>query len=218
MNTIIVSDLHIGSKYSRCTEIMDFIGKLPLDCAIVLNGDVMDYFHWNLTKQQIDTLDLLRKESLKRQIVWIRGNHDKRYVFKNPEKIEFKTSHSIGKRLFITHGHDFEKRPLFSYVFVAFFYIFYRLRNLFSKEPMHVAFYAKRYTRLYKTFRDRVSVNALKYALNNGYEAVICGHTHYVEECVNNGIRYMNTGSWTEEPFYYVSVNDKNISLKIVGN
>ena len=79
----------------------------------------------------------------------------------------------------------------------------------FGSRPVHVANYAKKFELLYKILRDNVMKNAVNCALKNGYQAVICGHTHYPEDRVYNGIRYMNTGAWTESPAFY---------LKMIGN
>jgi UDP-2,3-diacylglucosamine pyrophosphatase LpxH len=57
-------------------------------------------------------------------------------------------------------------------------------------------------------------VNAVNCAVENGYEAVTCGHTHYPEDRLINGIRYINTGAWTESPTYYLLVTDDILSLK----
>jgi predicted phosphodiesterase len=37
-------------------------------------------------------------------------------------------------------------------------------------------------------------INAVNCAMENGYEAVACGHTHYPEDIVFNGIRYITQG------------------------
>jgi predicted phosphodiesterase len=56
-------------------------------------------------------------------------------------------------------------------------------------------------------------LNAVNYAAENGFEAVTCGHTHFAEEYFINGIRYLNTGAWTERPTYYVRVTDNEMTL-----
>ena len=50
-------------------------------------------------------------------------------------------------------------------------------------------------------------------ALENGYEAVICGHTHYPEDRVYNGVRYLNTGAWTESPAFYLQMIGNEMTL-----
>jgi UDP-2,3-diacylglucosamine pyrophosphatase LpxH len=77
-----------------------------------------------------------------------------------------------------------------------------------------VAEYAKNWKRLYRVLRNNVMINAVNYATKNGFEAVTCGHTHFAEDRVYNGIRYINTGAWTEMPTYYLRVTAGDMVLK----
>ena len=54
--------------------------------------------------------------------------------------------------------------------------------------------------------------------MENGYEAVTCGHTHYPEERVVNGIRHMNTRAWTKFPVFYLLVTAEEITLKTMDD
>ena len=81
---------------------------------------------------------------------------------------------------------------------------------------MHVAEYAKKWKSLYRVLRKNVALNAVKYAAQNGFEAVTCGHTHYPEDMVVDGIRYINTGAWTELPAHYLHITGDGISLNTV--
>jgi UDP-2,3-diacylglucosamine pyrophosphatase LpxH len=47
----------------------------------------------------------------------------------------------------------------------------------------------------------------------NGFEAITCGHAHHPEDRVFQGVRYINTGAWTDYPVFYLLVNEKEISL-----
>jgi len=90
------------------------------------------------------------------------------------------------------------------------------LRVKLGARPIHVAQYAKKWGILYKVLRKNVMRNAVNCALKNGYEGVTCGHTHYPEERIFNGIRYINTGSWTEAPAFYLLVTAEEMMLKKV--
>ena len=57
-------------------------------------------------------------------------------------------------------------------------------------------------------------INAVHYARKNGFTAVACGHTHFAEEQFINGIQYLNTGAWTEQPTFYVRVTTDEIVLE----
>jgi len=216
VNTIIISDIHLGSDHFLRNEFEVFMRDMPPDCTLVLNGDTVDRWHLPLPPDHHRTLEQLKKESFKRRIVWVRGNHDEPYVMQDPGSIEFKPSHTLGKKLFIGHGYDFDNVTPYNRTFLVFFRMMHRLRVFLGAEPVHVAFYAKRFPRLYRVLRRHVAMNAVEYAKENGYRAVTCGHTHYPEDRVINGIRYVNTGSWTERPACYLQVNAEEMKLKRV--
>jgi len=78
---------------------------------------------------------------------------------------------------------------------------------------MHVAEYAKRWEWLYRRLRNHVIRNTVKYARKNGYSTVISGHTHYAEDVRIDGIRYLNTGAWTEVPLCCAMANGDGLKL-----
>ena len=57
-------------------------------------------------------------------------------------------------------------------------------------------------------------LDAVKFAKENGFGAIACGHTHQPEDRTVQGVRYINTGAWTEYPPHYLMVNDKEIRLE----
>jgi UDP-2,3-diacylglucosamine pyrophosphatase LpxH len=213
VNTIVISDLHLGSKFCRYDKLLDFIRKLPPDRDLVLNGDVIDRWYTHYHERRRAVLELLAEESDKRQVVWVRGNHDKRFLFRESGKIEFKSSHHLGNQLFISHGYDFDNVMPLAKAFIMLFRHMHHLRVKLGAEEVHVAFYAKRFQRLYEVLRTNIRTNAARYAREHGFSAVTCGHTHYVEDVAVDGIRYVNTGAWTEEPIFYLDVVGSEMKL-----
>ena len=96
------------------------------------------------------------------------------------------------------------------------FKLMHNLRVKLGAKPVHIAYYAKKWEIFYKVLRKNVMMNAVNCAIENGYEAVTCGHTHYPEDTVFNGIRYINTGAWTEFPSFYLLVTPDRMTLKTV--
>jgi UDP-2,3-diacylglucosamine pyrophosphatase LpxH len=88
------------------------------------------------------------------------------------------------------------------------------LRVKLGAKPVHVAEYAKKWKSFYKVLRKNIALNAVSCAIENGFEAVTCGHTHYPEDMVVDGIRYINTGAWTELPAHYLYVTADEMVLK----
>lgn len=218
MNTIVVSDLHLGSRFCRYDRLLKFIRNLPPGYDLVLNGDTIDRWHKRYLENHKEAMDLLAAESQERRVVWLRGNHDKRITPRNPGRIEFKASHNIGETLFIAHGHDFDNVMPINKLFIIVFRYVHHLRISLGAEPVHVALYAKKFRRLYGVLRANIRTNAVQYAKKHGFGAVTCGHTHYIEDLSVDGVRYINTGSWTEEPVFYLEATGGDLRLMKVSD
>lgn len=216
MRTIIISDVHLGSRYFQSGLFDRFLERLPADATLVLNGDTVDAVHRELPAEHQRSLDRLREESLRRRVVWLFGNHDDTFVMSDPLRIEFAREFSVGKRLFVAHGFDFDNVIPYHGLFVHLFRAMHQLRVLLGAEAVHVAQYAKKWGILYRVLRKSVAMNAIEHAKEGGYAAVTCGHTHFAEDVMIQGVRYINTGAWTERPTYYVDVDDAGIRLRNV--
>ena len=218
MNAFIVSDLHIGSPYFLYRNFERFLGNIPEDYELILNGDIIDHPNTKLKPQHEKILDLIKQISYQQRVIWVRGNHDNGYVPKGFKEVCFKKHYNIDNRLLIVHGYDFDEIMPRNQTFIKTFKLMHDLRVKIGARPVHVANYAKKYEILYKVFRNNVMKNAVSCAIANGYEAVICGHTHYPEDRVFNGIRYMNTGAWTESPAFYIQMAGGEMTLKNIDN
>lgn len=214
MDTRIISDVHIGSRYLLTHAFTEFLTGLPPGSQLVMNGDVMNRWHAHLPPEHERVLDLLRQRSQDVHIVWVRGNHDRRYILPAPARIEFQSSFAIDKRLFAAHGHSFDTVMPRSRLFIKLFRVFHHLRIALGAERVHVAYYAKRFGLLYNVLRKFFRRNAVEFAKQHGYGTVVCGHTHYPEDSCVDGIRYLNTGAWTETPLFFVKVSDMDITLE----
>ena len=217
IQAIIISDLHLGSRYCFIEEFRRFMESLPEGADLVMNGDVVDRWHQNLPDEHLPALEAIRRESLKRRVVWVRGNHDDQYELENPAKVEFADNHVIEKRLFAAHGFDFDNVMPYHETFIKLFRAMHHLRIFLGAEPVHVAYYAKKFTPLYNVLRRHVTMNAVEYGKENGFEVVTCGHTHCVEDVTRGGVRYINTGSWTEKPIACIEAREDAIVLREIA-
>jgi UDP-2,3-diacylglucosamine pyrophosphatase LpxH len=216
MNAIIVSDLHIGSRYFQFGAFERFLEELPADHELIMNGDIIDSPYAKMEKSDQRILDMIQEISGQRKVVWVRGNHDNGYVPESFGNTIFKSSHRIGDRLLITHGDDFDDIMPRSRLFIRAFRLMHNLRVKMGARPVHVAEYAKKWKSFYRVLRKNIALNAVKCAAENGLEAVTCGHTHYPEDFVLDGIRYINTGAWTEFPAHYLHITAENMVLNQV--
>ncbi len=214
MNAIVISDLHIGSRYFLYEIFKLFVKSIPEDYELILNGDVIDNLYQKLKPTHQRILDLIEQISYRQKVIWVRGNHDEGYIPKEFGKVCFKYLHAIEHRILISHGDYFDGIMPRSQVFMKAFKLMHDVRVKLGARPVHVAEYAKKWKSLYRVLRNNIMANAVNYALENGYQAVICGHTHYAEDRVFKGIRYINTGAWTETPVYYLLITDGNMTLR----
>jgi UDP-2,3-diacylglucosamine pyrophosphatase LpxH len=213
MKAIIVSDLHIGSQYFLDKSFEGFLSKIPEDHDLILNGDTIDNALTKLKPLHQKILDHIKQISYRQKVVWIKGNHDNGYLPQDFGKITFKHFYAIERKLLISHGHYFDGIMPQSHIFMKLFMLMHDLRVKLGARPVHVAQYAKKWEFLYSILRKHVMMHAVQYARKNGFEAVTCGHTHFAEDIALNGIRYINTGAWTELPTFYIHVVEDQISL-----
>jgi len=214
MRAYVISDVHLGSQHFLDALLEQFLNELPDGVALILNGDILDFVHHDLPESHQRLLERLRDASFSRRVIWVYGNHDDEYQMEDAGRIEFCRDFRIGKQLYINHGYDFDNVMSRYRWFVRSFRCMHRFRMWLGAEPVHVAQYAKRWSLLYRYLRRSVLIAATDYAREQGFEAVTCGHTHFAEDVVAGGVRYINTGSWTELPVHYIDVTDAGLDLK----
>ncbi|MBT3193895.1 MAG: hypothetical protein HN341_15230, partial [Verrucomicrobia bacterium] len=110
MQTFITSDLHLGIEQSRVDAFLAFLDTLPAGAQLVLNGDIITHYYSDrtLSPEHSRVVDRLRHASYEREVIWVRGNNDKHLQLQDPGNIKFVASYTLGKRLYIAHGHRFD--------------------------------------------------------------------------------------------------------------
>jgi len=77
--TVIISDLHLGSTYSRAEDISRFLDEIKCE-TLILNGDIID--GWALkrgnswSEEHMRCVRKIMKKAYKTKVIWVRGNHD----------------------------------------------------------------------------------------------------------------------------------------------
>ena len=216
MNAVVISDLHLESVHTLSEQITLFIESLPEECDLILNGDIIDSSYPNLPRENLQILELIRQESFSRKTVWIRGNHDDCSLLQDRGKIHFKRIHTVDNRLLVTHGNELDKiKARIQQLLRPFKLIQFSLVKL-GLKPINIAQFAGKFEPFYNLYRKKLRLDAVKFAKKKGFGAITCGHTHYPEDRTVQGVRYINTGAWTEYPPYYLVVNDREIRLKSI--
>ena len=225
--TIIVSDLHLGTKNSKAEEFLDFIEEHQTD-VLILNGDIIDGWAINRgakwKKHHTKVISKLLKLSNKTRIVWIRGNHDEfiqefigssfgnvevreDFILEFSEHIEY----DIWKRrcfyifhgdvidVFITKYKWLSKIGSIGYDFALWLNRWYNRYRKWQKLPYQsISQKIKEGVKQATMYINDFETTALKMAEKKGCEGVICGHIHQPNSKIINGKHYLNSGDWVE--------------------
>jgi len=222
-DTLILSDLHLGSENSRAKDALHLLKTLEYRRLILL-GDIFSGLDFGrLTSDHWKFLGTLRKLSNpKRQVevVWVEGNHD--------EGLSQVMSHLVGipvyqryvwtyagKRHLAIHGHQFDRfvsrNLLISRIGVAIYHYLQKVEGGKKRITRQFDRWNTRWLRL----TEKVASGALAYARNGHIDRVFCGHTHVADERTSNGVQYFNTGAWVDEVPTYITISEKGVRIHI---
>jgi UDP-2,3-diacylglucosamine pyrophosphatase LpxH len=214
MPTLIVSDLHLGSPHCQAARFLAFLQGIPDGATLILNGDTIDRSPESLPAEHQAVLDALQSASERLQIIYLEGNHELAARSASPPG-PMQREYAIGKQLYIAHGHSFRLFRSYEIRFLPFIKFLMRIAMSLGAPSMHPAAYAKRWPWLYRVLRKRLRANALRHAREHGFAAVTCGHVHYAEDSEAEGIRYLNSGCWTEETTHCLYIEDE---IRLIAN
>jgi len=235
INTLIISDLHLGAKVARARECRQLIESLETANSkysikrLILLGDIFDSLnlHW-LNQDELNFLSNLRKISSPNsgvEVIWIRGNHDLDILKIIPSVTGDKAYEQYqwqigGKKYFAIHGDQFDKWIAKKYYFLNQLpdAIYIGIQKI--DGPKHsLSRYLKEKSKIFLHLNEKISASILKYLKTNKIQAdaFFCGHTHiptkhYFE---SDKIWFYNTGSWTgkESPTYITIDDEGNIDM-----
>jgi len=228
VKTLLISDLHIGFKYSRASDILDVLDKETFD-RLIMVGDIFDVsammrrpywdeYHTAVTKK-------ILKLAKKMEVIYVIGNHDYplMHLLESTDKLagiqifrEY-TYESGGKTIHCIHGDQFDsvsKRMMFIGDF---------LYNTVLKLNSAIYFVRSKfgYTKwsFSKWCKDKVkniinSAFSIEDKLLNipDVDVVVYGHTHmpYVKP---GKVTLVNTGTFVEIATYVIE-EDGEFELK----
>ncbi len=221
-DTIILSDIHLGSEVSRAQDALDVLQTYSYK-RLVLLGDIFSDLNFRrLTSEHWKFLSYIRKLSNpKRQVevVWVEGNHDtglanlmshlvgvpvyQRYVW------EYE-----GKRHLAMHGHQFDgfvKKNL--WISRLGELIFLQIQKVDSRTKCVSRFLDRMNTR-WLLLSDKVARGAIHYARIGKCERVFCGHTHVALSLLCDGVEYYNSGSWVDARATFLTINQQGVEIQ----
>lgn len=216
MRRLILSDLHIGSMFSKENDIIYVLKNESYD-ELILAGDIIDFIRIpKFTKKSLDIFNYLL--SLKVPIVYIIGNHDiafQDFINYKSNYIKFLKSYEFqdnNKKIRIEHGDDYDNFIIkWEYVMNIICLIANLIERFFYIDIIN--YYEK-----YRT-KQRNKIN-IKHIIekNSDIDIFIMGHTHkpeILENIVNNKkIIYGNSGDWIQNKSYIILENG---SIKLIN-
>jgi UDP-2,3-diacylglucosamine pyrophosphatase LpxH len=220
-DTILVSDLHLGSETSRAREATLFLRAAMFNRLILLGDIFCDLNFRRLKKEHWQFLSLIRKLSNPKrgiEVVWVEGNHDR--------GLAQLMSHLVGVRVYDDygwqyrgvkyrgiHGHQFDRFLVDSALLSALGEVIYLHIQKVDFNDSKIARWLDRLNSRWLRLTPKVATGALAFAQARGDDVVFCGHTHQAFHASEGRTRYFNTGSWTHEHLTYAAVDEKGPRL-----
>lgn len=217
-HTLIISDLHLGSRVSRAKETTEFLKNFEFKKLILL-GDIFEDLNFNrLHSDDWKFLALITKFSKTKKVRWVTGNHDKDLAkvfaaLTGAKVYNVYTWRYRRKKFVAIHGHQFDNfltdNPFLSLI-APQIYNFIQLLDFSDKR---ISRYIKRRSKLWMRNSEKVKARAFFYARLRGFDYIFCGHTHKALKGKKGKIRYFNSGCWTEIPSTYITLDDRGIEI-----
>lgn len=203
----VFSDLHLGADNCQSDKILFALKEIDsgvLECnKLIINGDLFDHLDFRkFKKDHWKILHKLRKLSEEMPVIFIVGNHDGgcSETISNLTGLYFSEIHVDGNILFI-HGHQFDdfitNNKIITYIADCVYWFLQKI------DPSHnLAMFAKRNCKTFLRNAEKIKQKALELAKENGFQTVVCGHTHKQE--LSKG--YLNSGCFTEKNCTYLKL------------
>ena len=217
---VIISDIHLGSKLSQTETLITFLKNISFE-RLIINGDVFDSINMKrLSKQHWKVLSELRKITDKenhREVIWIRGNHDG-FSDLLTQLLGIKVYNEYmfnwnNKKVLALHGDVFDvftsKHPIISEVAD----IIYKFAIYIDPVKNRISKFLKRNTKAFLRNAQIVRERSLAYGKHKNADVVCCGHTHYPEMVQQNGMTYLNSGSWTTNPTSFIGFTKNDVKV-----
>jgi UDP-2,3-diacylglucosamine pyrophosphatase LpxH len=220
--SIFISDIHLGTRFSKAKILLNFLKNNECE-SLILVGDIID--GWSIKRKFIWPQEhsnviqqILKKAKKGTKVTFITGNHDE---FLRPfvplllgdsicitNELEYEALNK--KKYYITHGDFFDSITMtkkwlailgdYGYDLLLHLNVvlnFFRKR-LGIKKYWSLSKYVKDNVKSSVSFISDFELVLSNHAKNKGYDGIICGHIHKAEIKDIDKIEYLNCGDWVE--------------------
>lgn len=218
--TIVISDVHLGTRGSKAKEVSRFLKQYSCE-NLVLNGDIIDGWQlkksgsWKRKHTRFFNRVLKMIENNNTKVFYLRGNHDDFLDQILPLQIgnlsiqNDMIYESNGKKFFITHGDVFDSVTS-NFRWIAYlgdigytFLLWLNRQVNYHRRKRGLSYfslsqYIKGKVKSAVSYIDEYETELAKMARSRGCDGIICGHIHKAENRTIEGITYLNSGDWVE--------------------
>lgn len=218
-NTLIVSDIHLGSAITRVGDLHKILNTWKYKRLILL-GDIFENLDFSrYTKEHLEFVSFLRQLTQRKEVIWIEGNHDEGINEIIPELLgitvftEFEWKFN-GESYLALHGHQFDKVLTRSVMLTKLAYRFHRFIQAVDLSSKHrLSRYIQKKSTDLCNISDKIAKDAISYACEKGIKYVICGHTHVATSLEYEEVKYFNSGCWTQMPANFLTISNEGIKI-----
>ena len=220
-DTIILSDLHLGSEVSRASDAVGMLKSASFNRLILLGDIFSDLNFRRLKKEHWQFLGYIRKLSNPKreiEVVWVEGNHD--------HGLSDVMSHLVGIRVYeeyiweycgvkhlAIHGHQFDRFVSRNRVLSTFLATIHLGLQKFAFGKKRMIGFLERFDTAWLRLSSKVAAGALAHGKSKFAARVFCGHTHETRTLQRDGVEYYNTGSWTQDSATYVAIDHEGVRV-----
>lgn len=211
MKTLVISDLHIGSKGCQTEAILKLLEK-KYD-RYILVGDIVDGWlfkkYKKFTYEHTKVIRRLLKLSKDAEIIWIAGNHDeflRKYLGTEIGNIQI-VDEWVENGVWFCHGDRYDGVVKLRWLGVLGS-IGYDLAIVLDRLLKRTGYnfslskYLKNNVKAAISFVVDFENEMIRQAKKRNCDVVVCGHIHNPEDKRIDGVRYLNTGDWVENCSY----------------
>ena len=219
MKTLIISDLHIGSKGCKTEEILELLKDESFE-RYILVGDIIDGWlfqrYKKFTYEHARVIRRLLKLSKNKEIIWISGNHDEFLRKYSPLELgnikvvdEF-----IENGVWYCHGDKYDGIVKMHWLGVLgsvgydLAIVIDRFLKRFNKKTS-LSKYLKDNIKAAISFMVDFENEMVRQTKKRKCHTVVCGHIHTPDDKIINEVRYLNCGDWVENCSFITLKKDK---------
>jgi UDP-2,3-diacylglucosamine pyrophosphatase LpxH len=220
-DTVILSDLHLGSDISRAADALEFLQSARFRRLILLGDIFADLNFSRLTKEHWKFLGFIRKLSNPKhnvEVAWVEGNHDlgltevMSHLVGVPVYQEYAWNYE-GIRHLAIHGHQFDSFAIRNFKMTRFGQLIFLWLQKIDSRSKHFARYLDHLNTRWLRLSEQVARGALSHAKQGKAERIFCGHTHAPMALERDGVAYYNSGAWVGLRCTYITIDAEGVDI-----